>query len=194
VAIAFTFDDATLAAVDALMAQIPLLHRTAEVKRAMRSGVKIVADRYAELLPRSVRQKVAGIHVADMPGDAVKDYELSIVGVAGLLRTKKRTRTNDRKFPPNIEALLEDGHRIVVRGTAEQKKGGTKGYSSPSRWKHGENDYGAQAIRASRRGTGDVVGQVPPGRYLERAAEQSRAAVETELTEALTRAIERLQP
>lgn len=166
--------------IDAALAQIPIIHRAVEIKRAMRRGAQVVADRYAELLPRSVREQMTGVHLADMPGVRVNDYELSIVGMSAVRRAHKKQRSEaDKGFPTNLESLLEHGHDIVRGGTKSQKKGAREGYASKS-------------AKPEQRGTGKVVGHVPGGHYLERAVQQTQAAVEAEITESLTRAVERL--
>lgn len=191
---AMNADDFLFGQIDDRLADIPLLHRSAEMKRAMRKGVDLVTQRYEELLPRSVKQQVPGIHVADMPDDKVAEYETAVAGVSGVERSRKKSRTagGKRGLPSNIESLLESGHRIVTRGTAAQKKGAREGYASPSYWRTSDRSAGAEEIRKARRGAGQVVGQTKPGRYLEKAIAQATTAVKAEIIETLNRAIDRL--
>lgn len=179
---AFLFDQ-----IDQRLADIPLLHRSKEMRKAFKAGADAVAKRYAELLPRSIKQKVPGTPVAEMPDEKVKEYETAITGLAGVERGRKmaRVRARDMRFPTNIESLLEAGHRIVVRGTAAQKIGARQGYASPSYHRDKEK-------AKARRGAGQVVGRVAGGRYLQKAIDQVGIVAKGEIITVLDKAIDRL--
>jgi hypothetical protein len=144
VPITFDIPEPTIDAINAAMGQLPLIHQQSEVKRAMSKAAQGVVERYQELLPRSIRREVIGLHTGEMPGKQVKQYEIAVVGVVGIRRLQKRMRylkTMERRkevlaeqgdllksrqrrragggdtLPSNIEWLLEDGHRLVKGGT-----------------------------------------------------------------------------
>jgi len=181
----FLFDQ-----IDQRLGELSILHRGKVLAEALKSGVAIVGRRYEELLPRSIKKKVSGIHLADMPDEKVTEFETAVVALSGVEKTKR----DARKLPPNIDWLLEHGHRIVVRGTAERIFTPGKfnrrftlgrGYTFEPRRQHAAS----KSKRTGESGKGQVVGFVEPGHYLERAIQQEHHQCERMIIDVLDRAV-----